>query len=203
VPDAASVADHLRRYYDDEVQTRAARPLGDERERCLAAFVAECSRREVQSVIEVGCGAGRDGVVIAGAGIAYAGVDLSPGMVEHCRSLGLDAQVAVATSLPFPDDSFDAAWTMSTLMHLPGDDLILALAELRRVVRPGGLVEIGIWGATVDAERQFGGGRYVHLRTDEAVLDLLATHGHVDAFDTWDAHDDDLHYQWARLTTPL
>ena len=201
MPDAGSVADHLRRYYDDEVQTRAARPLGDDRERCLARFVAECARRGVRSVLEVGCGAGRDGAVIAGAGIAYSGIDLSPAMVAHCRSLGLDAQVALATSLPFEDGSFDAAWTMSTLMHLPGDDLAVALAELRRVVRPGGLVEIGVWGGDEDDEHEFSGGRYARCRTDDVLRAQLDALGDVDAFEIWDVHADGTHYQWARLTT--
>jgi hypothetical protein len=35
---------------------------------------------------------------------------------------------------------------MSTHMHLPGNDINVALTELGRVIRPGGLLEVGVWG---------------------------------------------------------
>jgi SAM-dependent methyltransferase len=44
------------------------------------------------------------------------------------------------TALPFPDAAFDAVWTANVLMYLDDDALAAALAEFRRVVRPGGLV---------------------------------------------------------------
>ena len=60
------------------------------------------------------------------------------------RRVGLDAQ-----RLPLPDDSFDAAlstWTMCTIPDLP-----LALAELRRVLRPGGRLHFLEHGRAPDA----------------------------------------------------
>jgi SAM-dependent methyltransferase len=98
----------------------------------------------LESVLEVGCGAGHDGRLIR-AGLAYTGVDLSAVGVGLCAGLSLHAVQASAINLPFRNRSFDAGWTMSTLMHLPGNDINVALNELGRVIRPGGLLEVGVW----------------------------------------------------------
>ena len=89
---------------------------------------------------------------------------------------------------------------MSTLMHLDGDGFERALAEIARVVRPGGLVEIGLWGCDEEGEWTDPHGRYFRHRTDDDVRRLLAVIGAVEAFDTWDRRDDGVHYQWARVT---
>jgi hypothetical protein len=56
---------------------------------------------------------------------------------------------------------------MSTLMHLPGNDINLALTELGRVIRLGGLLEFGVWGADKLHTRIDDHGRYFRLRTDD------------------------------------
>lgn len=117
---AAAVPDQERliSYYTAEIADRMVRPVADERQQALAAFIEQCRKPGFRRVLEVGCGVGRDGVPIAGAGLQYTGIDLTPASVEHCLSLGLEALVAAASELPFPAASFDAAWSMSTLMHL-------------------------------------------------------------------------------------
>lgn len=191
----------LRTFYDAEMPARAERPLGSDRERRLTDFIDECRRRGLERVLEVGCGAGRDGTRMLDAGLEYRGVDLSHSAVSICTELGLAAVEGLATSLPFPDTSFDAGWSMSTLMHLEGDEMSVALAELARVVRPGGLVEIGVWGHVRDGERTGDDGRYFRHRTDDDLQDLVSAIGTVDGFETWDWQEDDAHYQWVRVTT--
>jgi SAM-dependent methyltransferase len=69
------------------------------------------------------------------------GIDVSPRLVEAARSRhpGLTAAVADVRRLPLPDDSVDVVVSNSTLDHFASlDDVGTALAELRRVLRPGG-----------------------------------------------------------------
>jgi ubiquinone/menaquinone biosynthesis C-methylase UbiE len=54
----------------------------------------------------------------------------------------IDAKVGSLTALPFPDDTFDAVWCGNVLQYFTDDDLLVVLGELRRVVRPGGLVAV-------------------------------------------------------------
>lgn len=200
----ASIEDGLRRFYDGEIYKRATRPVVPERERRRDAFAQECRERAIRTVLEVGCGAGRDGACLVASGLNYSGIDLSSKAVQMCRGLGLNAHEAKATSLPFEDATFDGAWSMSTLMHLPEDGMRTALTELRRVVRSGGLVEVGVWGDTRNRDWTGPDGRFFCLRTDDTFKALLGEVGTVEDFATWDWSNDRFdagaHYQWARLS---
>ena len=195
-------------YYTNEVQARQDRELPDSRVRVRAAYLHQLDDEGRPSVIEIGCGPGRDGEAFAAAGFAYTGVDLAPASVEACRSLGLDAQVASVLELPFEDATFEAGWTMSTLLHIADADLDKALAEIVRVLRPGAPVGIGLWGDEVGGERVwqdesgFGPGRFFSIRTDSVMREALARHGTVEQWLSWRDGDGPMHYQWAVLRTP-
>src|SRR5580698_9296097 len=91
-----------------------------------------------RDVLEVGCGTGLLLRHLAAFARSARGVDLSPGMLEKARARGLSVEVASATELPFPDASFDVACSFKVLPHVR--DIGRALAEMARVVRPGGHV---------------------------------------------------------------
>ena len=194
-----SIEDALQRYYDREMHDRAERPLGKHRETRRAAFIGLCQQEELSSVVEIGCGAGRDGLALHSSGLTYTGLDFSASSVDMCQGLGLDAVHGSALALPFDDAQFDAGWSMSTLMHLPGEGMVTALTEFKRVVRAGGFVEIGVWGGDQDREWTDEHGRYFYSRTDQQLRSILATVGEVVRFQTWSRFDDGGHYQWARL----
>jgi ubiquinone/menaquinone biosynthesis C-methylase UbiE len=101
-----------------------------------AAFqaVAEVAPR---SVLEVGPGQGELAERIAReVGAPVVGVDQSERMVELTRARGVEALVGDVQELPFANASFDCALAAWMLYHVP--DLDRGLAELARVLRPGG-----------------------------------------------------------------
>jgi SAM-dependent methyltransferase len=88
-------------------------------------------------VLEVGCGQGWASEWIKEElGAEVVAVDQSERMVELTRRRGVDARVGDVQELPFEDESFDAALAAWMLYHVP--DLDRGLAELARVLRPGG-----------------------------------------------------------------
>jgi SAM-dependent methyltransferase len=88
-------------------------------------------------VLEVGCGWGWFAERLTSElGVDVVAVDLSPRMVELARERGVAARVADVQELPFGDAEFDVAVANWMLYHVP--DLDRALAELARVLRPGG-----------------------------------------------------------------
>jgi ubiquinone/menaquinone biosynthesis C-methylase UbiE len=91
-----------------------------------------------KDVLEVGCGTGLLLRRIARFAASARGIDLSPGMLAQARERGLDVLEGSATRLPFPDASFDVACSFKVLAHVQQIDV--ALAEMARVVRPGGYV---------------------------------------------------------------
>jgi SAM-dependent methyltransferase len=88
-------------------------------------------------VVEVGCGPGelaaRTGRELGAVVVAF---DSSARMVELARGRGVDARLGDVQALPLADDSFDCAVAAWMLYHV--HDVDLALAELARVLRPGG-----------------------------------------------------------------
>ncbi len=168
-------------FYNTEVDSRAQRPLGQSREHILARFIADCEAANLKDVLEIGCGAGRDGEVLARS-LTYTGIDITPASVEHCRALGLHAVVAGAQDLPFDDNSFDAVFSMSTFMHLPDDVFDAALLQVRRVLRTGGIFDIGVWGHESDRDWTTQDGRYFRHRSEATLRAELAKVGRVEDF---------------------
>jgi SAM-dependent methyltransferase len=96
-------------------------------------------------VLDVGTGSGTVAALASARGAIVTAVDAEPSMVELTRSRVPAADVRHATlpDLPFPDDAFDAVVANFVVNHVgdPG----AAVAELRRVTRPGGRIAVSVW----------------------------------------------------------
>ncbi|MEU3600727.1 class I SAM-dependent methyltransferase [Streptomyces sp. NPDC006798] len=94
----------------------------------------------VGTALDAACGTGRQTEALAARGYRVIGVDQSPDMLEQARRKVPDADFRQGRleKLPVDDGSVDLAVSTLALTHLP--DLTDAVAELARVVRPGGRV---------------------------------------------------------------
>jgi ubiquinone/menaquinone biosynthesis C-methylase UbiE len=119
-------------------------------------------------VLEVGCGTG----LLLGRFARFAktarGIDSSPGMLARAEARGLDVALASATALPFPDASFDVTCSFKVLAHVR--EVELALREMFRVTRPGGVVVAEFYNtwSLRSLARRLGGPRAVSERIDES-----------------------------------
>ena len=97
-------------------------------------------------ILDAGCGSGPLFAALRDRGAIVTGFDKSSGMLELARRrLGGDADLQVAElgrPLPFPDDTFDDV-TASLVLHYL-EDWGPALAELRRVLKPGGRLIVSV-----------------------------------------------------------
>lgn len=82
-------------------------------------------------VLEIGSGRG----YLQDVAENYTGLDISPSVSRFYHKKFV---LASATAMPFPDNSFDGAWSIWVLEHIPGPED--ALRETRRVVRNGGVI---------------------------------------------------------------
>ena len=108
-----------------------------------APFLVPLRQGGVRTVLELGCGTGNDAARLAGEGYSVIAVDLSGEAIGQAQArFGSLARFLVADMtrpLPFPDGRFDAVMS-NVALHMFPDDVTRALfAEVRRVVRPGGL----------------------------------------------------------------
>jgi SAM-dependent methyltransferase len=92
------------------------------------------------SVLDVGCGPGHLTRRLAALGFDATGIDLDPAMIERATARGGRYLAADAASLPFEDGAFDLV--VSTLSMHHWTDAHAGIAEIGRVVRPGGRVLI-------------------------------------------------------------
>lgn len=175
-------------------------------ERFLGLMGAEGKRR----LLEIGAGVGFTARWFVERGIDVVATDLSPAQVAMCRAKGLEAQVRDMYDLGFPAASFDAAWAMNCIHHVPSPDLVTVLTGIRNVLVPGGLLYLGVWGGR-DMEGMYDDDfypppRFFAIRSDEALRDALARVFTVVEFTTFlpdvDRDDDGLHMQSAVLRAP-
>ena len=108
-------------------------------------FAALLAERGAKRVLDLGCGAGRHVVFLAQEGFEVHGLDSSAEALRICRErlreAGLRATLVQADmrEIPYPDGAFDAVLAIASLYHGTLADIKRTLAELRRVLRPGGL----------------------------------------------------------------
>lgn len=102
-------------------------------------------------VLDVGCGTGAMGLILAEMGHCVTGIDLSEMMMEQGRRKAAERNVSMAflygdaEDPPFPDDHFDVVVNRHLLWTLPHPER--AMQSWRRIVRPGGRVIVisGLW----------------------------------------------------------
>jgi SAM-dependent methyltransferase len=121
----------------------------------VSTALLEAARlRAGERVLDVACGTGviaRHAAEQVGATGSVTGVDVAPDMIEVARTTAappappIDWQQGDATSLPFPDGSFDVVLCQMGLMFM--EDRAAAVSEMRRVADTGGRVLVSTPGA--------------------------------------------------------
>lgn len=102
-----------------------------------------------EKVLDVGCGTGSlTFALLKAADLSeIAAIDYSPIFVEETIRRNTDSRVSVregdACAIPFDDGTFDRAMALLVLHFVP--DASKAVAEMRRVVQPGGVVAAAVW----------------------------------------------------------
>ncbi len=122
--------------------------------------------REVGPACDMGCGPGHVARYLHEHGVQVCGVDLSPVMVDRARQLTPEVEFRQGDMLAL--DTPNAAWAgiaaFYSIIHVPRGDMMQVLGELRRVLKPDGVLllafHIGdetihldeLWGQTVSVD---------------------------------------------------
>jgi SAM-dependent methyltransferase len=103
-------------------------------------------------VLDVGCGSGELCALAAARGAAVSGIDAAEGMIAVARRRvpAADLRVGAVEALPWDDAAFDVVTAFNALDF--ASDFAGALAEVARVVRPGGVVAVCNWGRPEDSQ---------------------------------------------------
>jgi SAM-dependent methyltransferase len=128
------VTDEYVRHIYDELKDK---PLDRE---LLDRFVTEVGA--TGPVCDMGCGPGQVARYLHEHGANVTGIDLSPGMIARAKQLnpGIEFRVGDMTALADADAAWAGITAFYSIVHFPRDQVVVALRELHRVLRPGGLL---------------------------------------------------------------
>ncbi len=126
------------------LERRAATP---QQAASLSAYLSDVDFPAGARVLDIGCGTGAQSRTLAqwpGVG-EVVGVDQLEPFIKHARTLAADIpnvsfRQSDARNLPFGDGAFDVVVLHTLLTHVPGTEAVLA--EVRRVLKPGGQVAV-------------------------------------------------------------
>ena len=134
-----------RRSYDAVAGEYAARISGElagkPKDRELLDTFAD-SMRGKGRVADIGCGPGHVARYLKDRGADVFGVDLSPAMVDQARRRQPDIEFRIGdmAALDLPDGALAGILLFYSLIHVPPAEVVRALRELRRTLRPDGLL---------------------------------------------------------------
>jgi SAM-dependent methyltransferase/GNAT superfamily N-acetyltransferase len=137
-------------------------------------------------LLEVGCGPGLDARMLREAGYTVLALDRTWAMLRLAESSGAPRIQADSRALPLRDGSVDGVWANASLLHLPRTELVIALVEIRRLLRPGGVFYSSF--KRGDGQREGPDGRWFAFYQPDEVARMLAGAG-LSVVDQWEAAD--------------
>ncbi len=161
--EVAAIKGQLIQAYNKHAEERDGIEGSDWKTRVRSHYLEMLHESKARTLLEIGAGPGRDSWFFQQEGLSVTATDLSPEMIRLCRNKGLNAHVMDYSQLNFPNACFDGVYALNCLLHLPKKDLPSVLQEIRRVLKPGGLFFMGVYGGK-DSEGVWDGDHYVPKR---------------------------------------
>lgn len=189
----AGLAAELRSYYEEEASRGLrSKPLIGPRRDLRDRFIERLHREGRGRVVDFGAGPGRDCAGFVEAGIDVVGVDLAHGNAVAAARSGFTVVHGSVISPPFRSESFDAGWSMSTLMHLTEQEMSSAVAAMAATLVPGAPLQVGMWGGDAGErvdESIAGQRRRFFDRPLDVNTKILGVIGEIENSEEWDFGD--------------
>ena len=138
------------------------------------------------SILDAGCGSGRDALAFKRRGYTVAAFDASPAMARLAAEVvGQPVEVMRLQEVNFRAE-FDGVWACASLLHVSGSELDDVLSRLGSALRPGGVLYLSFkWGESEEVR----GGRRFTSHTRESLLRALSGHCRLAILDVWRTSD--------------
>ena len=137
--------------YDKDAGRRkkAKQQLWKKKERKV--FLSYLQQEKKKTLLEIGAGTGNDSLYFTKHRLRVTAMDISPEHIRYCKKRGLRTILLDMYDLHTLRRQFDASYSMSSLVHIPKKDMGRILSKIKRVLKPGGLFYLGMYGG-VDVE---------------------------------------------------
>ncbi len=138
--------DNLRRSYDAGAIKREAETTEGWKIEERSNFLSWLKREGKHTLLEIGPGTGKDCRFFKDQGFETVCIDLSPEIIRFCQQKGLTAYVMDMADMTFSDQSFDAVYSLNSLLHLPKVEMPGVLHKINQILKPTGLFFLGVYG---------------------------------------------------------
>ena len=176
----------LRTAYNQSAEQRDQGTKSTWKLEARQVFLEQLQHEGKTRLLEIGAGPGVDGRFFQDNNFTVTCTDLSPEMVRLCREKGLDAHVMDFLNLDFPDAHFDAVYALNCLLHVPKADLPRVLQSIRRVLKPGGLMFMAVYGGFEQEDVWQGDShepkRFFAFYTDDQIQAIVSRHFDLEQF---------------------
>lgn len=140
-------------------------------------FLSMLRHEDKRALLEIGAATGQDGRFFKDHGLELVCIDLAPENIKLCRQKGLTAEVMDVGDMRFAPASFDAAYAMNSLLHVPKHELPDVLWSIHNVLRTTGLLYLGVYGGResegVWHDDQYEPQRFFSFYTDDHLQEVV------------------------------
>ena len=128
------------------------------------------------NILDIGCGPGRDSRYFEENGLFSIGIDITPEFIAMAKenSPGSEFSQMDARYLAFPEGRFDGVWACASLLHLPREDMPMAIGEAYRALKDGGLLFVSL---KEGSGERYVGERYFSYYSENEITGILEDAG--------------------------
>jgi SAM-dependent methyltransferase len=147
------------RHYDRHADAFRNGTQGHDVSQNIAALLQRIQAAPPYSILDFGCGPGRDLLTFSRLGHAATGLDGAASFATMARDIsGCEVWQQDFLALDLPDQHFDGVFANASLFHIPSQELPRVLLQLRQTLKPGGVLFSS--NPHGDNEEGWSGGRY-------------------------------------------
>ncbi len=147
-----------------------------------------------ETLLEIGCGHGRDAQFFQSQGLRVFALDNTPTMVKLTEEKGVPAQVLDCYDLDEINETFDAVYTMNCLLHIPKRDFDQVLRLISNRLNESGIMYLGLWGDEnfegIWEKDKYEPKRFFSFWKTEALLEVLQRFFRLEYYRRLEPHSD-------------
>lgn len=138
------------------------------------------------TILDAGCGSGRDTLYFLKHGYDVEAFDLSPSLASKASALtGIDVQVIGFLDLD-KNDKYNGIWACASLLHLDGSEIGTALKKLITALKSDGILYASFKYGETSGERN---GRYFTDMTEDKLASILKEFPDIEILELWQSED--------------
>lgn len=158
----------MNNYYDENAQNFIADTISVDMSSIYTPFLNRLKRGA--SILDIGCGSGRDLRFFKNAGYVPTGLEPSVTLAKHARQFS-QVNVIEQTLQNFQTiASFDAIWACASILHIPSDELLNNFTKMSNLITREGTIYVSFKHGDFEGEKN---GRFFNFQTIESIQQYL------------------------------